>query len=162
MDSNPSWHPRPTCGRCYLESHLCRPSRPCRAGRASLTRGGYSQAFPSVAIPTNTKLITKIRTGPIEADDGNAINLVLNADTILPDRIYLKRWKGPDKADSRHIKVKEEPERAKSYSIEISGKLCSDIADERCTAEKRNDLLGQEPTTEPVTSCLGVTVLSTQ
>ena len=48
------------------------------------------------------------------------------------------------------------------YSIEFSGKLCSDTADERCTAEKRNDLLGPEPTTEQVTSCLGVPVLLTQ
>ena len=48
------------------------------------------------------------------------------------------------------------------YSIEFSGKLCFDTDDERCTAEKRNDLLGPEPTTEPVTSCLGVPVLSTQ
>ena len=48
------------------------------------------------------------------------------------------------------------------YSIEFSGKLCSDTADERCTAEKRNDLLGPEPTTEPMISCLGVPVPSTQ
>ena len=31
----------------------------------------------------------------------------------------------------------------KVLSIEISGKVCSDTADERCTAEKRNDLLGR-------------------
>ena len=63
--------------------------------------------------------ITMIRTGLIEADDDNAINLVLNADTIFPDRVYLKRWKDPDKADAL-IKVKEELESVKCYSIEIS------------------------------------------
>ena len=40
--------------------------------------------------------------------------------------------------------------------------VCSDTAEERCTTEKRNDLLGPEPTTEPVTSCLGVLVPPTQ
>ena len=40
--------------------------------------------------------------------------------------------------------------------------VCSDTAEERCTTEKRNDLLGPEPTTEPVTSCLCVPVPSTQ
>ena len=50
-----------------------------------------------------------------------------------------------------HIKVKEELGNVKCYSIEFSGKLCSDTADERCTTEKRNDLLGPEQTTEPMT-----------
>ena len=50
-----------------------------------------------------------------ETDDYNTINLDLdlNADTIFPDRIYLKRWKDPDKADVRHNEVKEELESAK-------------------------------------------------
>ena len=61
----------------------------------------------SVAIfPKNTNFITKIRTGLLETDGrNNAINLDLNADTIFPDRIYLKRWKDPDKADARHNEV---------------------------------------------------------
>ena len=84
----------------------------------------------------------------------------------LSDRVYLKRWKDhdPDKGDARHNAVKEELESVKCYSIEFSGKLRSDTEGERShgTAEKRNDLLGSEPTTEPVTSCLGVPVLSTQ
>ena len=63
----------------------------------------------SVSIfPKNTNFITNIRTGLIEADDDNAINLASdpNADTIFPDRVYLKRWKDLDGADARHIKVK--------------------------------------------------------
>ena len=116
----------------------------------------------SVAIfPKDTNFITKIRTSLLETGDNNTVNLDLNADTIFPDRIYLKQWEDPARADDRHIKVKEELESAKCYSIEFSGRLCSDIEDERCTAEKRNDLLEPEPTTEPVTSCLGVPVLST-
>ena len=94
--------------------------------------------------------------------DLNAINLDLNADTIFPVRIYLKRWKDPDEAGARHNEVKEELESAKCYSIEFSGKLCSDTAEGRCTIEKRNVLLEPEPTTEQVISCLGVPVLSTQ
>ena len=118
----------------------------------------------SVAIfLAHTNFNTKTRTGLLETDDDNAINLDLNADTIFPDRIYLKRWKDPDKADVRHNEVKEELESAKCCgSIECSGRLCSDTAEGRCTTEKRNDLLEPEPTTEPVTSCLGVPVLSTQ
>ena len=104
----------------------------------------------------------KIRTCLLEADDDNAINLDLHADTIFkfPDRIYLKRWKDPDSADALHIKVKGDSElgNVKCYSIEFSGKLCSDPADERWTAEKRSDHFGQEPTMEPVTLCLGVSV----
>ena len=46
---------------------------------------------------TNFKFITKIHTGLIEADDNNAINLVLNAETIFPYWIYLKLWKDSDK-----------------------------------------------------------------
>ena len=61
-----------------------------------------------------------------------------------------------------HNNVKEELESIKCYSIEFSGRHCSDTAQERCATEKRNDLLGPEPTTELVTSCLGVPVLSTQ
>ena len=61
-----------------------------------------------------------------------------------------------------HNNVKEELESIKCYSIEFSGRHCSDTAQERCATEKRNDLLGPEQTTELVTSCLGVPVLSTQ
>ena len=38
-------------------------------------------------------------------------------------KVYLKRWKDPDKQDARHIKVKEELEGVKCYSIELSRKL---------------------------------------
>ena len=59
--------------------------------------------------------------------------------------------------------VKEELKSVKCrYSIEFSGELCRETADGRCTTEKSNDLLGPEPTTEPVTSCQGVPVLLTQ
>ena len=83
--------------------------------------------------------------------------------TIFPDRIYLKRWKDPDKVDVCHNEVREELESSKCCSIEFSGRLCSDKAKGRCTIEKQNDLLEPE-TTEPMTSCLGVPVpvLSTQ
>ena len=122
-----------------------------------------AKSVVSVAIfLKNTNFITKIRAGLLETGDDNAINHDLNADTILPDRVYLKRWKVPDKADDRHIKVKEKLENVKCYSIEFSGKNCTDTADERCTAEKRNDPLGQEPTTDPMKSCLGVPAPSTQ
>ena len=94
----------------------------------------------SVAIfPKDTNFITKLRSGLLETDDNNAINLDLNADTIFPDRVYLKRWKDPDKVDARHNEVKEELYSVECYSIGFSGKLCSDTADEQCTAEKRND-----------------------
>ena len=117
----------------------------------------------SVAIfLAHTNFNTKTRTGLLETDDDNAINLDLNADTIFPDRIYLKRWKDPDKADVRHNEVKEELESAKCCSIKFNIRLCSDKAEGRCTTEKSNDLLEPEPTTEPVTSCLGVPVLATQ
>ena len=65
----------------------------------------------------------------VETDDDNAINLDLNADTIFQNRIYLKRWKDPDKADVRHNEVKAELESAKCCSIEFSGRLCSDKAE---------------------------------
>ena len=56
----------------------------------------------SVAIfLAHTNFKTKTRTGLLETDDDSAINLDLNAATILPDRIYLKRWKDSDKADVR-------------------------------------------------------------
>ena len=48
----------------------------------------------------------------LETDDNNDINLDLNANTIFPDRIYLKLWKDPDKADALHNEVKEELESA--------------------------------------------------
>ena len=68
----------------------------------------------SVAIfLAHTNFNTKTRTGILETDDDNAINLDLNSDTIFPDRIYLKRWKDPDKADVRHNEVKEELQSAK-------------------------------------------------
>ena len=47
---------------------------------------------------TNFKFITKICTCLIEDNDDNAINIVLDADTIFPDRVHLKRWKDPDEA----------------------------------------------------------------
>ena len=46
-------------------------------------------------------------------------------------------------------------------SIEFSGAY-NDSTGSRCTPEKHNDLLGPEPTTEPLTSCLCVPVPSTQ
>ena len=104
---------------------------------------------------TNFNTKTRRRTGLLETDDDNAINLDINSDTIFLDRIYLKRWKDPGKEDVRHNEVKEELERAK-----FSGRLCSDTAQGRCTTEERNDLLEPEPTTEQVTWCLGVPVLS--
>ena len=103
----------------------------------------------SVAIfPAHTYFNTKIRTGLLETDDKYTINLDLNANTIFPDQICLKRWKGPDKEDARHNEVKEELESAKCYSIEFSGRLCSDPAEGRCTTKKRNDFFEPEPTTE--------------
>ena len=44
----------------------------------------------------NTRFITNIRTGFLETGDQNAINLDLNAETMFPDRVYLKRWKEAD------------------------------------------------------------------
>ena len=55
--------------------------------------------MPVVSVATfllHTNFNTKTRTGLFETDDNNAINLDLNADTIFPDRVYLKRWKDPD------------------------------------------------------------------
>ena len=68
------------------------------------------------------------RTRLLDTDDDNAINLNLNADTIFlepenPDRVYLKQWKDPDKADAIHIKVKEELERVKCTRSSAAGNL---------------------------------------
>ena len=71
-----------------------------------------------VILPKDTNFITKIRTRLIEADDDNAINF--NANTIFPDRVYLKRWKDTDKVDARHINVKEKLESVERYSIDVS------------------------------------------
>ena len=140
------------------------------APRVSVEQGAHispeeDTAMPVVSVaifPKDTNLITEIPTGLLETDDNNTINLDLNADVILSDRIYIKRWKVPDKEDARHNEVKEELESVKCYSIEFSRRFCSDTSDERCTAEKRNLLLEPEPTTEPATSCLSVFVLSRQ
>ena len=73
-------------------------------------------AMPVVSVAifqAHTNFNTKICTGLLETDDDNAIKLDLNVNTIFQDRIYLKRWKDPDKADTRHNEVKEELERAK-------------------------------------------------
>ena len=59
----------------------------------------------SVAIFSEHKnFTTKIRTCLLQTDDDNAINLDLNADTIFSDRVYLKRWKDPNKVDARLIR----------------------------------------------------------
>ena len=134
------------------------------APRVSVEQGAHIASEEDTAMhvvsvpifPAHTNFNTKIRTGLLETDDDNAINLDFNVDTIFADRIYLKRWKDPEKADARHNEVKEVLEGAKCYSIEFSGRLCSDTAEGRCTTEKCNDLLEPEPTTEPVTSSLGV------
>ena len=44
------------------------------------------------------------------AADDNAINLDLNVDAILPDRVHLKRRKDPDKMNARYSKDKAELE----------------------------------------------------
>ena len=67
----------------------------------------------------NTTYIMKIRASLLEADEKSAVNLDPNADNIFPYRIYIKRWKDPDRADARHIKVKEELETVECYSIEL-------------------------------------------
>ena len=56
----------------------------------------------------STNFMAKFSTGLLETDDDNTINLDLNADTIFPDRIYLKRWKDSDKADARHNEFREQ------------------------------------------------------
>ena len=97
-------------------------------GANILPEEDIAKSVVSVAIfPEHTSFITKIRTDLLETDDDNAINLDLNADTIFPDRVHLKRWKDPDKEDARHIRVKEELESVKCYSIELSGKLCGAV-----------------------------------
>ena len=83
----------------------------CAAPRDSVEQGVHlspeedtAKPVVSVAIfPKNTNFITKIRNGLLETDD-NDINLGLNggvnASTISSDRVYLKRRKDEDKADS--------------------------------------------------------------
>ena len=93
----------------------------CAAPRDSVEQGMHlspeeDTAKPVVLVaifPKNTTFITKIRTSLLETDDSNAIKLDLNAETIFSDRVYLKRWKDPDKEDAQHIKAKEELESAK-------------------------------------------------
>ena len=131
------------------------------APRDSVEQGAHIASEKDTAMPVVsvavflalTNFNTKTRNGLLETDDDIDINLDLNADTTFLDRIYLKRWKDPDKANVRHNEVKKELERAKCCgSIEFSGgRLCSDTAEGRCTTEQRNDLLEPEPTTEPVT-----------
>ena len=108
-----------TQSRRHFESHLCCPSKLCRAGHLS-PEEETSKPVVSVAIfPKNTNFITKIHTGILESDDDNAINLDLqvNADPIFPDRILPQAVKesrqsgcsahpdkadAPDKEDARH------------------------------------------------------------
>ena len=65
--------------------------------------------------------------------------------------------KDPDKTELLHIKDKvlhmkdeEELDTVMFRSIMISGAY-NDSMREQCITEKRNDLLGQEPTIDPVT-----------
>ena len=104
----------------------------------------------SVAIfpkPENTNFISKIRTCLLENDDNNAI---LKANTIFPDQVYLKQWKELDKADACHNEVMVEPgeRNVLLYRVLSQQNFCSDTADERCTSDECDDLLGQELTTE--------------
>ena len=76
--------------------------------RDSVEQGVHSSpeedtAKPVVLVaifPKETNFITKICTDPVKANGNNTINLYLNADTIFPDRVYLKLWKDPDKSDA--------------------------------------------------------------
>ena len=112
--------------------------------RDSVEQGAHiaseeDRAKPVVSVatfPAHTNFTTTIRTGLIETDDDNAINLDLNADTTLPDRIYFKRWKDPDKANARHNEDKEELESAKCYSIEFSGSFA--VTQPKCDVPTRS------------------------
>ena len=150
MDSVAAVHPRPSNHPRYhsrrrLWPKLLRESAPRDpVGQGVHISPEVDTAKPVVPVaifPRNTNFATKIRNGLLETKDNNAIKPDLNANTIFPERVYLKRWKDPDKADARHKEVKEEPESVKCYSIEFGGKLCSDTGDERCTTEMRTRLM---------------------
>ena len=124
-----------------------RVSRLCRAGSASqsLTMGGYSSACLSRIssyLPQEHELHHDVTPSTLTSTQTRSF---LTWSTSSGGRIQT----------TLHIKVREKLEYVKCYSTEFRGKLCSDTAEERCTAEKRNDLLGPEPTTQPVASCLG-------
>ena len=82
------------------------------ATRDSVEQGAHiasekDTAMPVVSVaifPAHTNFNTKTRTGPLETDDDKAISLDLSADTIFSDRVYLKRWKDPNKVDARLIR----------------------------------------------------------
>ena len=100
-------HPRPSVHlRCYSRRIVWTKILPssrvtCAAPRDSVEQGVQlppeedTAAKPVVSVATftkntNFKFNTKIRSGLIEADDNNAISMVLYADTVFPDRVCLK------------------------------------------------------------------------
>ena len=117
-------------------------------------------AMPVVATSSRDEdLIATTRIRILDAAVDHTIDL--DAGTIWESPIHSKKWKEPDKTDAQHNEHKEELD-CVIRSIEPSGIFCRNTAVQRCTSGKRNDLPEPEPTTEPVTSYLGVPVPSTQ
>jgi hypothetical protein len=118
-------------------------------------------AMPVVAISsTDEDLIETIRIRSFKADVDYAIDL--DAGDIQMSPVYSKKWKEPDKTDAQCIEHNEERDSALCRLIEISSNICSNTKEQRCLPGQRNELPGPEPTTEPVTTDLGVPVSSTQ
>ena len=82
-----------------------------------------AKAVVSVAIfLKDANFIMKICNCHLEADGDNAINLVPNADTIFPDRVYLKRWNfGRIQIKQMLDRVKEELESVKCTRSNSAG-----------------------------------------
>ena len=117
-------------------------------------------AMPVVAISsTDGYLIETIRIQFLQADVDYAIEL--DAGDIRMSPVYSKTRKEPDKTDIQ-CNEHEELDYALRRSIELSSNLCSNTKAQLCLSGQRNELPGPEPTTELVTTDLGIPVSSTQ
>ena len=119
-------------------------------------------AMPVVATSissTDEDLIETIRIRILQADVDYAIDL--HAGDIRMSPVYSKKWKEPDKMDTQ-CNEHEELDYVLRRSIELSSNFCSNTKAQQCLPGQRNVLPGPEPTTEPVTTDLGVPVSSTQ
>ena len=72
------------------------------SARDSVEQGVLSLSYRYLSSRRTRTSSRKIHTGLIEADDHtwHAINLDVDADTIFPDLVYLKRWKDLENVDA--------------------------------------------------------------
>jgi len=150
----------------YIDRQSCEEASDVdREPPASLDYVYPSTEEPTVVVTSSRDedLIKTTRIQLLGADDDHAVDL--DAGAILRNPLHSKRWKEPDKTNAQCMEHEEELDCDTCRSIEL-GRIFGIFRDNtevvRCTSGKRHDLPGPEPTTEPVTSYLGVPVPSTQ